>query len=318
MTSAQLLGLLGGYQQIGVTQLLFGPGEVYLAATRAQEDILSEIRILEQTAQLALVAGQELYNFPPHAVTGATNDVPIVLTLTPITPLTTHPFNTGDEVVVFGVLGNVAANGRWIGTKISSTKISLDSSIGTINGTEPYTSGGMVYHALQAAVEIREEGIRKISDSTGNLNGTLKKRLPSIIELYRDSFGASSVSGEVINFQEIATEPITIGVQGIPGADLLTKVTYYRRPLPSEAISASVDPIIPSKYDELLELGTRVKMYSRRTEPAIHQGEVFGRRRIPSVYGEAFQLFLERKRAIRGTHRRALAVVASEFGGIEF
>lgn len=70
------------------------------------------------------------------SVTGATNATPIVLTLA-------NPgvgWGTGSQINVSGVLGNTAANGNWIVTRISDTSYSLTGSVG--NGA--YTSGGVL------------------------------------------------------------------------------------------------------------------------------------------------------------------------------
>ncbi len=67
-------------------------------------------------------------------ITAATNATPIVITATD------HGLTTGAYVTVAGVLGNTAANGDFVITKVNSNQFSLDSSVG--NGA--YTSGGSV------------------------------------------------------------------------------------------------------------------------------------------------------------------------------
>ncbi len=69
-----------------------------------------------------------------HAITGATNATPIVITSA------SHGYFTNDVVIVTGVLGNTAANGTWAITKIDADTFSLTGSVG--NGA--YTSGGYV------------------------------------------------------------------------------------------------------------------------------------------------------------------------------
>jgi parallel beta-helix repeat protein len=51
-----------------------------------------------------------------------------------------HGFSTGNRVGVFGVQGNVLANGAWTITVTSSNSFSLDGS----TGSGAYTSGGLV------------------------------------------------------------------------------------------------------------------------------------------------------------------------------
>src|SRR3989338_5593890 len=62
------------------------------------------------------------------AVSGATNEAPIVMTTA------THNYATGDLINIYGVGGNVAANGNWFITYGSSTTFSLDGSDGTSSG----------------------------------------------------------------------------------------------------------------------------------------------------------------------------------------
>lgn len=71
------------------------------------------------------------------SITSATNATPIVITAT------AHGFNTGDKVYITGVLGNTAANGTWVITRLTADTFSLNGSVG--NGA--YTSGGTVRKA---------------------------------------------------------------------------------------------------------------------------------------------------------------------------
>lgn len=66
-------------------------------------------------------------------IIGATNATPIVIQTS-----ADNPFETGDSVVVAGVLGNTAANGTWTYTRIDATHGSLNTSV----GSGAYTSGG--------------------------------------------------------------------------------------------------------------------------------------------------------------------------------
>ena len=66
------------------------------------------------------------------AITNATNVSPIVVTSTG------NRLDTGDRVTIAGVLGNTAANGTFVITRVDANSFSLDGSTG--NGA--YTSGG--------------------------------------------------------------------------------------------------------------------------------------------------------------------------------
>ena len=72
-------------------------------------------------------------------LTGATNATPIVITFT------AHGLTTGARIKITGVVGNTAANGTFIITKINSNTFSLDGSVG--NGA--YVSGG-AWHVVGA------------------------------------------------------------------------------------------------------------------------------------------------------------------------
>ena len=67
-----------------------------------------------------------------QAITGATNASPIVITIE------SHGYITGDEVYIYSVAGNTAANGGWIITRVNDNTFSLNGS----TGNAAYTSGG--------------------------------------------------------------------------------------------------------------------------------------------------------------------------------
>lgn len=69
-----------------------------------------------------------------HAITGATNTAPIIIT----SP--NHGLQTGDGVFTQGVQGNAAANGGWLITVLNTSQFSLDGSDGTTSGA--YLGGG--------------------------------------------------------------------------------------------------------------------------------------------------------------------------------
>lgn len=75
-------------------------------------------------------------------VTGATNATPIVVTAT------AHGFSNGDVVMISGVLGNTAANGRFRIANVTTNTFELTSYAAGANvaGNGSYTSGGLAYN----------------------------------------------------------------------------------------------------------------------------------------------------------------------------
>lgn len=106
----------------------------------------------------AIVRYAEVYAIAANtkSISTATNASPIVVTTT-----AAHGYVTGDEVVISGVGGNVAANGTWKVTVTSSTQLSLDGS----TGSGSYTSGGKVGYAQPVQVKFL---VWKSSPSTGD------------------------------------------------------------------------------------------------------------------------------------------------------
>lgn len=80
------------------------------------------------------VSAENVLKYKTTSITLATNASPIVITAVG------HKQVTGNKVNISGALGNTAANGNWIVTRVDADRISLDGSTG--NGT--YTSGGVV------------------------------------------------------------------------------------------------------------------------------------------------------------------------------
>jgi hypothetical protein len=234
----------------------FGADAVYYAASLAQKKILSSLKLLERTIQLALVAGQEQYTFPVQTVASKSTTIPITL------GIPGHPFNTNDQVLIAGV--DAEANGSRIVTKIDANFISLNSTVGTL----AYVSGGTVYHSINSLFEILRDGVRVTKDSAGAdvVGPTLNKKSLALIELNRSDFTTLTppnppTAGNLVNFYELATDPLTVGFQGVPGSAAVVKVTGFRRPLSFEDISSTVDPLVPSLHDIVLFIGTRAYMY---------------------------------------------------------
>lgn len=258
MTSAQLKAELAGIHTLGKNKFDFSPEDVYFAATHAQQQILSILKPLDKTSQLKLVSGQELYTFPAQTVTGGGATTPATLTIP------SHPFNTGDDVLVYAVAGLTGVNGYRRVTKVDANTISLDDTV----GGGAWTSGGTVYHALHSAQQIKV--IRKVSDTTGTIYGTLDKKLKGEIEKNRYEF--AEAAGTLTNFWEEYTDPITIGIQGTPSAATLVAVTYTRQAIPTaEDVSETVSPILPDRWRWLLVFATRYFMYETRYDEGMEK-----------------------------------------------
>ena len=251
MTSSQLKSELAGGHSLSFSQVSFSPEDVYRAGTLAQDIILRKLLLREATIQLALVAEQERYTFPVATVTGTVAGTPARLTLTG------HVFHTGDEVYVASVGGTTGVNGIRTVTKVDANTISLD---GT-TGTGAWTSGGKVYHRLYSAAFIPPEGIRLISgDDSGRV---LTKKTQVDVDMLRTELGEGD--GGMLYFWEEVRMPAAIGIINVPAADCLAKVHAYFGALPCEALSETVDPLVPDNFemDRLLIIGARALMYEK-------------------------------------------------------
>lgn len=260
MTTEKLVGLLAAYKSFGGTKVQFSPDEVMFAGTHAQLFILSNLRLLEQTVQLALAAAQERYYFTPVVITG----IAINLAGNVVLTFADHVFHTDDEVVI-----DASTMRRYIVGTVTPTTIELlDSSVtGTI-----LVIGNTVYHGLYAAVQVLDDGILKVSAASGPQTGTLEKATKAMIELEREGFTDKSPTREVIRFYQEFTDPLTIGVQGIPQEAIKTRVSFQRRPLPMEKVSLTVNPMVPYTHDYLLIVATRYFMYDFHEEEKVNDG----------------------------------------------
>lgn len=92
-------------------------------------------------------------------VTAATNASPIVLTTSGA-----HGYTAGDVILVGGIAGNLAANGLYVATAVTSTTITLGTLLDSVatTGSGAYTSGGYTLDVTTATI---------LSD-IGNANGT--------------------------------------------------------------------------------------------------------------------------------------------------
>lgn len=107
-------------------------------------------------------------------VSGATNATPIEITTS-----AAHSYSTGDEVVIAGVGGNTAANGRWIVTVTATDKFTLQDFAGNnVAGNGTKTTDGtsarwswFSYSAMSAKttarysrIRLRTTGIAKVTN----------------------------------------------------------------------------------------------------------------------------------------------------------
>lgn len=80
------------------------------------------INLLTDNIKIAII---DINAWTLPTISGASNEGPIVITTD-----SAHGLTTGDEVFIWGVAGNTAANGYWKVTVLSSTTFSLDGSTG--------------------------------------------------------------------------------------------------------------------------------------------------------------------------------------------
>jgi hypothetical protein len=258
MTTQNLVDLLSGYKSFGDNKVLFTPDEVRLAATLAQQFLLSNLKLLEDVAQLALVAGQERYSFPPVTATAVAQNQVNNFALN----LPGHVFHSGDEVII-----GATALRRYIVGEVNGDTVEMKDS--SVTGSV-LAAGNIVYHALYSALEIKDDGIVKIMAGSTKVTGALEKATKSEVELYRDQFGDTSPASDVIRFYQEMSDPMTIGFQGVPGISIIVKVSFYRKPLPAEAITDTQNPIIPYTHDYLLLQATRYFLYTNHTNEAVN------------------------------------------------
>jgi len=251
MTTKELLDLILGYRWFQDEKIRINPGDVYIAAHFAQHDICRFGLILEDTATLGLAPNQERYKFSALDITDATNESPIVIE-------SEHNYNTGDEIVIDGVTGNTAANGRWKVTRIDDNHYSLDGSVG--NGV--YEEGGRSYHLLMSALMIKGD-MHKVGEEMG----AIEKRDKYQVDFNRRHFGKNSQPAKVLYWYEIHGQTIEVGFQGIPAKHMTVELMYYRKPQEYERIREGVDPILPTDYDRLHYSGTLYHLFDMLPHP---------------------------------------------------
>ena len=250
MTSDELSNVIAGNLQVIDTALNISPGQVYKAATQAQKDVLMDTRIVERVGTLVVQPGIEEYKFSKKAITGATNASPIEITVPD------HSFETGDTVNIFGVLGNTAANGRWVITRVDADTFSLDDS----DGNGAYASGGYVYHDLMSVFELKylyykdsPFGMIEILD-TPSIEGEKPE--------YAQSTGGAVTNDTLKCYQIFEEEGTRLVFLGSPESSIITKMLYIRIPTDGEEITETKDPIIPHTVREAFIARTMYQLLS--------------------------------------------------------
>lgn len=248
MTSAELIGQFSGHFRVKGTEIDLDPAELYRAANLAQYDILNLLGVLERRGALTLAAGISEYAFSPVVITSATAATPIVCTAA------AHPYNTGDYITIAGGLVMTAINGRFKVTKIDANTFSLDGSV----GVGAYTaSSATSYHDLLSAFRLKH--VFRLESPFGEL--WIKGA--SEAEFYRPDFdtgsnnSSASIEDVVQVYQVFDEYGLHLFFQSTPTTLTKLGLIYNRRPLPSEKISSTVNPLVPEFYDHLLFQGTK-------------------------------------------------------------
>jgi hypothetical protein len=250
MTTSDLIYRVKNYKFFRTSSILFNSDEVYIPANDAQNEILTTLRVLEGSCQLALASLQEEYSFSPVTVTNISSANPAILTVA------SHSFHTGDSVILNG---STSLDEEYTVTVISSTSLSIPVSGGT------QTAFGTLHHSLTQAFEVYQ------ARKTGSYYGRLDKKTLVEIDDAREEYGASSSSDYVNKYYELFGDTYTFGVQGIPSAsDIILSLKFYRLPLSFQKISSTVNPVLGSMYDRCLYLGT-VKYYIENLETSDEQ-----------------------------------------------
>jgi hypothetical protein len=170
------------------------------------------------------------------AVTNATNATPIVISLS-----ATHNLVTGDYATIVGVEGNVAANGTWQVTVLSSTSVSLQGSVG--NGaptlaTGSFTGGdlGQVYLAVDT--QANPAGTSLVVESATAFPVTVLASV-DVPSAYADGFSARAIAAVqayieslpvggndgTIPYLSVSGAIAAAGVQVVGGASYVREIT---------------------------------------------------------------------------------------------
>ena len=269
MTKDELVYRVQNYKFFRNNNVLFNPDEIYTPANDAQKEIMTSLRVIEGTCQLALASLQEEYTFTPITVTNISSANPAILTVA------SHSFHTGDNVILNG---STSLDDEYEITVISTTSLSIP-----VSGAGQ-TAFGTLYHSMTQAFEVYQ------ARKTGTNYGRLDKKSNQEIDDAREDYGASSAVAQVNRYYESFGDTYTFGVQGIPAADgIILSLKFFRTPLSFQEISSTVNPLLGAMYDRCLYLGT-IKYYIENLESNETQ---------KIAYNESVQLFEAEKDRLR-------------------
>jgi hypothetical protein len=245
MLSADLVAKYARLIFVGEKKKLVSPEDVFMSASLAQNEILRDLRLLQDRTTL-IFPSVETCQRQPMAISNISGTTTVTITTS-----TAHGYQTGEEYVIPSGLGYTGISGRRTITVTGLTTFTLNNTIGA--GT--YTSGGTVYPLINSLVDLI--GGRQTSPN----DFPLTKVDYDQVNFDREEFGASSSAETVFRLYQLETDPITIGLQGTPNSTVNVEARFYRVPLPSEDVSDVINPIVPDKYKRLMELGTLCYIY---------------------------------------------------------
>jgi hypothetical protein len=245
MLSADLVNKYSRFIFLGKEKKFVSPEEVYMASSLAQSEILRDLRLLQDKTTI-IFPSVETCQRQPRIVSTIAGTTTVTVTTT-----VAHGYQTGEEYIIYGVLGITGVNGRWTITVTSTTAFTLNGA----TGASTYTSGGTVYPLINSIVDLI--GGRQTSPNDFPMTRVDYDQVNND----REEFGTSSPADSVFRMYQLETDPITIGVQGTPDSTVNVETRFYRVPLPNEDISDVINPIVPDKYKRLLELGTLCYIY---------------------------------------------------------
>ena len=246
MLSSDLVSKFSKYMFLGKQKKFISEQDVYMAASLAQAEILRDLKVLQDKTTIVFPALTEQCVRQSRTVSTITGTTTVI-----VTTVETHGYQTGEEVIIQGALGITGVNGRWTITVTGLKTFTLNSAV----GTGAYTTGGTIYPIINGAIDL----IAGRQTSPNDIPMT--KVDYDQVNQDRDEFGTSSSNDAVFRMYQLETDPITIGVQGVPMSPVKIEMRFFRVPLPNEDISDTVNPIIPDKYRRVMELGTLCYIY---------------------------------------------------------
>ena len=244
MLSSDLVAKYARYVYVGKQKKLVSPVDVYIAASLAQNEILRDLRLLQD--KTTLVFSSEQVQRQPRTISNITGITTVIITTSE-----SHGYKTGEEVVIPSGMGYTGISGRRTITVTSTTTFTLNSTTGS--GT--FTTGATVYPLINGMVDLVSG--RQLSPN----DFPMTKVDYDQVNQDREDFSSDNSGETVFRIYQLETDPMTIGVQGVPITNVNIEVRFYRVPLPCEDVSDTINPIVPDKYRRLMELGTQCYIF---------------------------------------------------------